>query len=97
MKFIPIADRVLVKVDESETISKGGIFLPDVSKEEKTMGLVVGVGRGKMLESGRAYPMEVTNGDRVVFGKYSGDDLMIDGVKHKLLKEAELLAIQRMN
>ncbi len=93
MKVKPLADRVLVEILEAEEKTKGGIILPDTAKEEKTEGKVVAVGAGKMLESGKVQPIEVKKGDRVLFGKYSGDDLVIDGVKHKIVKESEILAI----
>jgi len=93
MKVRPLADRVLVEVLEAEAKTKGGIILPDTAKEEKTEGKVVSVGAGKMLESGKVQAIEVKKGDRVLFGKYSGDDLMIDGVKHKIVKESEILAV----
>ncbi len=93
MKVRPLADRVLVEVLEAEAKTKGGIILPDTAKEEKTEGKVIAVGAGKMLESGKIQAIEVKKGDRVLFGKYSGDDLMIDGIKHKIVKESEILAI----
>ena len=93
MKVRPLADRVLVEVLEAEEKTKGGIILPDTAKEEKTEGKVVAVGAGKVLESGKVQALEVKKGDRVLFGKYSGDDLMIDGVKHKIVKESEILAV----
>ena len=93
MKVRPLADRVLVEVLEAEAKTKGGIILPDTAKEEKTEGKVVAIGAGKMLESGKIQAIEVKKGDRVLFGKYSGDDLMIDGVKHKIVKESEILAV----
>ena len=93
MKVKPLADRVLVEVLEAEEKTKGGIILPDTAKEEKTEGKVIAVGAGKMLESGKVQPVEVKKGDRVLFGKYSGDDLVIDGVKHKIVKESEILAV----
>ena len=93
MKVRPLADRVLVEVLEAEAKTKGGIILPDTAKEEKTEGKVVAIGAGKMLESGKIQAIEVKKGDRVLFGKYSGDDLMIDGVKHKIVRESEILAV----
>ncbi|HOE68612.1 MAG TPA: co-chaperone GroES [Candidatus Omnitrophota bacterium] len=93
MKVKPLADRVLVEILEAEEKTKGGIILPDTAKEEKTEGKVIAVGAGKMLESGKIQPVEVKKGDRVLFGKYSGDDIIIDGTKHKILKESEILAV----
>ncbi|OGW78446.1 MAG: co-chaperone GroES [Omnitrophica bacterium GWA2_52_8] len=93
MKLKPLGDRILVEVMESEAKTKGGIILPDTAKEEKTEGRVVSVGSGKVLESGKVQPIEVKKGDRVIFGKYAGDEFIIDGKKHKVLRESEVLAI----
>ena len=93
MKIKPLSDRVLVEVLEAEEKTKGGIILPDTAKEEKTEGKVISVGTGKLLESGKVQPLEVKKGDRVLFGKYAGDEIIIDGTKHKILKENEILAI----
>lgn len=93
MKIRPLGDKILVKVLEAEEKTKGGIILPDTAKEEKTEGKVVAVGLGKMLESGKIQALEVKKGDRVIFGKYAGDEIVIDGDKHKILKESEILAV----
>jgi chaperonin GroES len=93
MKIRPLGDKVLVEVLEAEGKTKGGIILPDTAKEEKTEGKVIAVGGGKVLESGKVQPLEVKKGDRVIFGKYSGDEILIDGKKHKVLKENEILAV----
>lgn len=93
MKIKPLGDKVLVEVLEAEEKTKGGIILPDTAKEEKTEGKVVSVGAGKLLESGKVQPLEIKSGDRVIFGKYAGDEILIDGKKHKILKENEILAV----
>lgn len=93
MKVRPLGDKVLVEVLEAEGKTKGGIILPDTAKEEKTEGKVIAVGAGKTLESGKIQTLEVKKGDRVIFGKYAGDEILIDGKKHKILKENEILAI----
>ena len=93
MKVRPLGDKILVEVLEAEEKTKGGIILPDTAKEEKTEGKVVAVGSGKVLESGKVQLLEVKKGERVIFGKYSGDEILIDGKKHKILKESEVLAI----
>ena len=93
MKVKPLADRVLVEVLEAESKTRGGIILPDTAQQEKSEGKVIAIGTGKTLESGKVQPIEVKKGDRVIFGKYSGDDIEIDGVKHKILKESEILAV----
>ncbi len=93
MKIKPLGDKLLVEVLEAEEKTKGGIILPDTAKEEKTEGKVVSVGPGKVLESGKVQPLEVKSGDKVIFGKYAGDELLIDGKKCKILKESEILAV----
>lgn len=93
MKIKPLSDKILVEVLEAEEKTKGGIILPDTAKEEKTEGKVIAVGAGKFLESGKVQPPEVKKGDRVIFGKYAGDEILIEGKKHKVLKESEILAI----
>ena len=92
-KVKPLGDKILVEVLEAEEKTKGGIILPDTAKEEKSEGRVVAVGSGKLLDSGKVQALEVKKGDRVIFGKYSGDEILIDGKKHKILKESEVLAI----
>lgn len=93
MKIRPLGDKILVEVMEAEEKTKGGIILPDTAKEEKSEGKVIAAGPGKTLESGKVQAIEVKKGDRVLFGKYSGDEIMIDGKKHKILKENEILAV----
>ena len=93
MKIKPLGDKILVEVLEAEEKTKGGIILPDTAKEEKTEGKVVSVGPGKVLESGKIQPLEVKSGDRIIFGKYAGDEIPIDGKKHMILKETEVLAV----
>ena len=93
MKVKPLGDKILVQVLEADEKTKGGIILPDSAKEEKTEGKVVATGAGKTLESGKLQALEVKKGDKVIFGKYAGDELVIDGKKHKILKESEILAV----
>ncbi len=93
MKVKPLGDKILVEILEAEEKTKGGIILPDTAKEEKSEGKVIAVGPGKVLESGKVQPLEVKKGDRVIFGKYSGDEISIDGKKHKIIKETEVLAV----
>lgn len=93
MKIRPLGEKIVVKLLESEEKTKGGIILPDTAKEEKAEGEVVAVGPGKTLESGKVQPPEVKKGDRVIFGKYAGDEVLIDGKKHKIIKEEEVLAV----
>lgn len=93
MKIKPLGDKVLVEILEAEEKTKGGIILPDTAKEEKSEGKIIAVGSGKLLESGKVQPLEVKKGDRVIFGKYSGDEVLIDGKKHKILQEKDILAV----
>lgn len=93
MKIKPLGDKILVEILEAEEKTKGGIILPDTAKEEKSEGRVIAAGPGKTLESGKVQPLEVKKGDKVLFGKYSGDEVAIDGKKHKIIKESEVLAI----
>lgn len=93
MKVKPLADKIVVEIREAEEKTKGGIILPDTAKEEKSEGKVVAIGSGKRLDNGQVVPIEVKVGDRVLFGKYSGDDILIEAKKHKILKESEVLAI----
>ena len=92
-KIKPLGDKILVEILEAEEKTKGGIFLPDTAKEEKSEGKVIAVGAGKVLDSGKVQTLEVKKGDKVIFGKYSGDDIQIDGKKHKIIKESEVLAV----
>ena len=93
MKVKPLGDKILVEVLEAEEKTKGGIILPDTAKEEKSEGKVVAVGSGKVLDSGKVQSLEVKKGDRVIFGKYSGDEILVEGKKHKILSESDILAV----
>jgi len=89
----PLDDRVVVRPEEAEEKTKGGIVLPDTAKEKPARGQVVAVGIGKLLENGQRAPMAVKVGDRVIYGKYSGSEIKIDGVVHNILRETEVLAV----
>ena len=93
MKFRPLHDRVVVKRIEEEQKSKGGIIIPDTAKEKPLEGVVVAVGSGKSLKSGKVHPLEVKAGDRVLFGKYSGTDVKVEGEELVLLREEDVLAV----
>lgn len=88
----PLADRVLVKVEE-ETKTMGGILLPDTAQKKSQKGVVVAVGSGKMTEEGKRLPLEVKEGDEVLFAKYSGTEIEDKGEKYLLLSEKDILAI----
>jgi len=93
MKLRPLHDRVLVKrVDEGE-VMRGGIIIPDTAKEKPQQGEVIAAGSGKLLESGERAPVEVKAGDKILFGKYSGSEVKIDGEEYLILREDEILAI----
>jgi chaperonin GroES len=93
MNIRPLHDRLLVKRVAEEEKSKGGIIIPDTAKEKPIEGKVVAVGNGKILEDGKVRPLEVKKGDRVLFGKYSGTEIKIEGEEHLILREDEVLAI----
>lgn len=93
MKFQPLGDRVLIKRIENEERSSGGIIIPDTAKEKPQEGEVIAVGNGKMLDSGETSNVELKKGDRVLFGKYSGTEIKLDGVEHLIMREDEVLGI----
>ncbi|MDL2279728.1 co-chaperone GroES [Desulfovibrio sp. OttesenSCG-928-F20] len=93
MKLKPLNDRVLVKRLESEEKTAGGLFIPDTAKEKPSKGEVVAVGPGKADEKGKAIPMTVKAGDMVLFNKYAGTEIKLDGVDHLVMREDDILAI----
>jgi chaperonin GroES len=92
-KFRPLHDRLLLKRVEAEEKSKGGIIIPDSAKEKPIEGLVIAVGNGKVLDDGTMRKLEVKVGDRVLFGKYSGTEIKIEGEEHVILREDEVLGV----
>jgi len=93
MKLTPLHDRVIVKRIEEEEKTAGGIIIPDTAKEKPQQGKIIAVGQGSMLENGQIIPMTVKEGDRILFGKYSGTDIQIDGEEHLIMREDDILAI----
>jgi len=93
MKVKPLYDRLVVKRLEEEEKTKGGIIIPDAAKEKPQEGRVIAVGEGKVLESGQKSPLSVKVGDKILFGKYSGTEIKIDGDEHLILREDDVLAI----
>jgi len=93
MRVRPLDDRVLVKPIEAEDKTAGGIVLPDTAKEKSQRGEVVAVGAGKLLDTGERAALAVKKGDRVVFGKYAGTEIKIDGAQHQIMRENEILAV----
>ncbi|HYQ61396.1 MAG TPA: co-chaperone GroES [Desulfatiglandales bacterium] len=93
MKIRPLHDRVIVKRMEGEEKTKGGIIIPDTAKEKPVEGKVIAVGSGKLLENGKKAPLQVKEGDRILFGKYSGTEVKIDGEEHLIMREDDIIAI----
>lgn len=93
MKFIPMYDRVLVKRIESDSVSKGGIIIPDVAKEKPLRGVVIDAGQGRRQENGDLLPLVVKSGDEVLFGKFAGTEIQIEGETFVILREDDILGI----
>ena len=93
MKIRPLHDRVLVRRVAEEEMTKGGLYIPDSAKEKPARGKVVAVGNGKVDDQGNKHPLDVTPGDEVLFGKYAGTEVKIEGEEHMILKEDDILAV----
>ena len=93
MKIRPLQDRVLIKRVAEEDKTKGGIIIPDSAKEKPVEGEVVAVGPGRVQKDGKQRPLDVKKGDRILFGKYSGTDVKLDGQEHLILREDDILAV----
>ena len=93
MKIRPLQDRVIVKRLEEEEKTKGGIIIPDTAKEKPQEGKVIAVGKGKMTEDGKLIPLDVKAGDRILFGKYSGTEVKIEGEEHLIMREEDILGV----
>jgi chaperonin GroES len=93
MKIRPLGDRILVKRIKEEERTKGGIIIPDTAKEKPQEGKVVAVGKGKVNDDGKLIPLEVRAGDKILFGKYSGSEVKIDGDEHMIMREEDVLGI----
>jgi chaperonin GroES len=93
MNIRPLHDRLIVKRFDEEEKTKGGIIIPDNAKEKPQQGEVIAVGNGKVLEDGKTVPLEVKKGDRVLFGKYSGTEIKIDGIDYLMMREDDILGI----
>jgi len=93
MKMRPLHDRILVKRVEEETKTKGGIIIPDTAKEKPQEAKVVAVGSGRVTDEGKLIAPQVKKGDRVLFGKYSGSEVQVDGEEHLIIREEDVLAI----
>ena len=93
MKIRPLHDRVIVKRVEEEETTKGGIIIPDTAKEKPVEGKVVAVGDGKVADDGKKIPLEVKAGDKVLFGKYAGTEIQIEGEENLIMREDDIIAI----
>jgi chaperonin GroES len=93
MKIRPLADRIVVKRTKEEEKTKGGIIIPDSAKEKPVEGTVIAVGNGKVLKDGKQRALDVKAGDRILFGKYTGNDVKIDGEDHLILREDDILGV----
>jgi chaperonin GroES len=93
MSIRPLHDRVLVAREKEQETTTGGIIIPDTAKEKPIKGKVVAVGNGKILENGQVRPLEVKKGDRILFGKYSGNEVKVDGEELLILREDDILGI----
>ena len=93
MKVRPLRDRVLVKPLTEKEVVKGGIIIPDTAKEKPNEGEVIAVGSGRVLEDGKVHPLDVKKGDKVIYSKYGGTEIKIEGEEHILMKEEDILGI----
>lgn len=93
MDVRPLQDRILVKRSEEESKTKGGIIIPTTAQEKPAQGVVVAVGKGKVLEDGTVRPLAVKKGDTILFGKYSGTEVKIDGEEHIIMREEDVLGV----
>jgi chaperonin GroES len=93
MKIRPLHDRVIIKRIKEEETTKGGIIIPDTAKEKPSEGKVIAVGNGKILENGTVKALEVKKGDKVLFGKYAGTEIKIEGEEHLIMREDDIIAI----
>ena len=93
MKVTPLGDRVLVQALDAQEISKSGIIIPDTAKERPSEGKVIAVGKGRLTDKGERIKNDVSKGDKVLYGKYSGTEVKIDGKEYLILREADILAI----
>ena len=92
-KIRPLHDRVIVQRTEEEEKSKGGIIIPDTAKEKPQEGKIIAVGKGKMLDDGKLVPLDVKVGDKVLFNKYAGSDIKIEGEEYMIMREEDVLGV----
>ena len=93
MNLVPLHDRVIVKPSQPEEVTSGGIIIPDTAKEKPQQGQIIAVGEGKQTEDGKVMPLRVKVGDNVLYGKYSGTEIAIEGEDHLMMRESDIFAI----
>ncbi len=93
MKIRPLQDRIIVKRLEGEEKTKGGIIIPNTAKEKPIEGKVIAAGNGKVLEDGKVRPLDIKAGDRVLFSKYAGTEIKLDGEEHLIMREEDILGV----
>ncbi len=93
MKIRPLQDRIIVKRIEEDETTKGGIIIPDTAKEKPSEGLIIAVGKGKVLDNGTQVPLDVKKKDRILFGKYAGTEVTIEGEEHLIMREDDVLGV----
>ena len=91
--FVPLHDRILVRRVEEKEKTRGGLIIPETAKEKPQEGEVLAVGRGKIKEDGKVLPLDVKRGDRILFGKYSGSDIVLEGEEYLIMREEEVLGL----
>lgn len=93
MTLTPLHDRVIVKASQPEEVTSGGIIIPDTAKEKPQQGEIIAVGQGKTAEDGKLIPMQLKAGDKVLYGKYSGTEVSVDGSDYLIMRESDVFAI----
>jgi len=93
MGIRPLQDRIIVKRIEEEEMTKGGIIIPDTAKEKPQEGKVIAAGKGKLSEDGKVHPLDVKKGDKVLFSKYAGTEVNLDGIEHLIIREDDVLGV----
>ena len=93
MGIRPLQDRIIVKRIDEEEMTKGGIIIPDTAKEKPQEGKVIAAGKGKLSEDGKVHPLDVRKGDKVLFSKYAGTEVNLDGIEHLIIREDDVLGV----
>lgn len=93
MNLVPLHDRIIVKPSQPEEVTKGGIIIPDTAKEKPMQGEIIAVGNGRVLEDGKVMPLQLKAGDQVLYGKYSGTEVSIEGTDYLMMRESDVFAI----